>query len=148
MKKIATPLLCAIVATPMLHATANAASTSTAVPIIRTYVSGAGKDINPCTATAPCLTFQRALGLTIAGGEIFVLDSANYGPVTINKAVSITSEGAVAGVLATSGAAITINAGANDTVNLRGLDLDGGFSGSNGIQFTSGGALSVQKTTV
>jgi hypothetical protein len=44
---------------------------------------------------------QRALALTIAGGEIYVLNSANYGAVTINKAVTITSEGAVVGVLPT-----------------------------------------------
>jgi len=71
---------------------------------MRTYVSGTGNDSYPCLASWPCQTFQAALALTVAGGEIYVLDSANYGAVTINKAVSITSEGAMAGVLATSGA--------------------------------------------
>ena len=75
-------------------------------------------------------------------------NSANYGPVTINKSVTITSEGAVAGVLAASGVGITIAAGASDVVNLRGLDIDGGFTGSVGIQFTSGQSLNIQKTVV
>jgi hypothetical protein len=39
-----------------------------------------------------------------------------------------------------------INAGASDVINLRGLDVDGGNSGSIGIQFSSGGALNIQKS--
>src|SRR5690348_11928152 len=119
-----------------------------AVPLMRTYVSGTGNDSSPCTASQPCATFQAALALTMAGGEIFVLNSANYGPVTINKALTITSEGAVAGILATSGAAITITAGPNDVVNLRGLGLDGANTGTAGIQFTSGKSLTVQKSFI
>jgi hypothetical protein len=69
------------------------------------------------------------------GGEIFVLNSADYGPVTINKAVSITSEGAAARILATSGAAITMSPGASDFVKLRGLTIDGANSGAVGIPF-------------
>src|SRR5262245_36216700 len=45
----------------------------------RTYVSGVGKDSNPCTAAAPCQTLQKALAQTLAGGQIYALDSANYG---------------------------------------------------------------------
>ena len=116
-------------------------------PQIRTFVSGLGNDSNPCGAV-PLQSFTAALALTIAGGEIYVLNSANYGAVTINKAVTITSEGAVAGVLATSGVGITITAGASDVVNLRGLDIDGGNSGSTGIQFTSGQSLIIQKSVV
>jgi len=76
-----------------------------------------------------------AQGRFAAGGEIFVLNSADYGPVTINKAVSITSEGAAAGILATSGAAITMSPGASDFVNLRRLTIDGANSGAVGIPF-------------
>src|SRR5215475_11126009 len=117
---------------------------SFAAPQARTYVSAQGSDANACLVSSPCRTFQAALSLTVAGGEIFVLNSANYGPVTITKAVTITGEGAVAGMLSTSGAGITINAGANDVINLRGLDIDGGNSGTYGIQFTSGLSLTVQ----
>jgi hypothetical protein len=115
---------------------------------MRTYVSGTGNDSSPCTASQPCATFQAALALTSAGGEIFVLNSADYGAVTIDKAVTITSEGAVAGILATSGAAITIGAGANDTINLKGLGLDGANTGTVGIQFTSGKSLTIQKSFI
>ena len=143
---IAPPLIAAmIMQTAALAAQPLAANT----PLTRTYVSGTGSDSNPCSAANPCLTLQGALALTVAGGEIYVLDSANYGPVTINKAVTITSEGAAAGVLATSGAAaITISAGATDVVNLRGLDIDGSNSGSVGIQFNSGQSLNIQKSVV
>jgi len=88
------------------------------------------------------------LALTIPGGEIFVLNSADYGAVTINKAVTITGEGAVAGVLPTSGIGLTIKAGAGDIINLRGLEIDGANSGKIGIQFNSGAALNIQKSVV
>src|SRR5215469_1550581 len=146
MTKISMPLLWAISTIPLLPLAANAGGRVS--PLMRTYVSGTGSDANPCTATSPCATFQAALALTQAGGEIFVLNSANYGPITINKAVTITSEGAVAGILATSGAAITISAGVNDVVNLRGLGVDGANAGSVGIQFNSGKSLTVQNSFV
>jgi hypothetical protein len=123
-------------------------ATARAQEAMRTHVSGLGTDGNPCTAQAPCRSFQAALAQTRAGGQIYVLNSADYGPVTINKAVTITSEGAIAGVLATTGNAITINAGANDVINLRGLDVDGGGSGGVGIQFNTGASLSIQKSNV
>src|SRR3954454_17861644 len=140
MIKMPMRLLGIIFIAPILSDAADAATRApppSPTPLMRTYVSGLGSDGNPCTAASPCATFQAALALTLAGGEIFVLNSANYGPVTINKGLTITSEGAVAGILATSGAAITINAGPNDAVNLRGLGLDGANSGTVGIQFTS-----------
>jgi hypothetical protein len=145
MRKIVLPLTHALIIAASMHGIAEAGSLS---PQTRTYVSGTGSDSNACSASSPCKTFQAALALTVAGGEIFVLNSANYGAVTINKAVTITSEGAVAGVLATSGVGITINAGAGDVVNLRGLDLDGGKTGTSGIQFNSGQALNIQKSAV
>jgi len=149
MSKIVTPLMCALIIGPMLQIAAHAGQPSAPpTPQTRTYVSGTGNDSNACIVSAPCKTFQAALALTVAGGEIFVLNSANYGAVAVNKAVSITSEGAVAGVLATSGVAIAISAGANDVINLRGLDIDGGNAGATGIQFNSGQSLNIQKSTI
>ena len=116
---------------------------------MRTFVSGQGKDSNACSATAPCQTLQAALAKTLAGGQIYALDSANYGYVTINKAVSIFSGGRVAGVLATSSVSgLTIAAGANDIVNLQGLDIDGAGSGANGILFTSGATINIQDSVI
>jgi len=144
-------LMRAAIITPLFYAGAYANSPrlgSAPTPQLRTYVSGLGDDSGPCTATAPCRTFQTAVGLTLAGGEIFVLDSANYGPVTIDKALTIMSDGGVAGVLATQGASIKVYAGASDVVSLRGLDIDGGGSADYGIYFYSGQALSIQKSSV
>jgi hypothetical protein len=99
-------------------------------------------------ARAQNRTYVSGTGVDSSGGEIYVLNSADYGPVTINKSIIITSEGAVAGVLATSGTAIIISAGPGDAINLRGLDIDGGSSSSYGIQFNSGLSLSVQKSLI
>ncbi|HVF37876.1 MAG TPA: hypothetical protein VNA29_08050, partial [Sphingomicrobium sp.] len=40
----------------------------------RTWVSGVGDDVNPCSRTAPCKTFAGAISKTAAGGEINCLD--------------------------------------------------------------------------
>src|SRR4029077_7379886 len=93
--------------------------------ISHTWVSSTGNDANACTRSAPCATFAGALTKTSAGGEIDVADANDYGPVTINKAVSIEAVGVLATIQVTSGNAITVSAGANDTVVLRGLTLDG-----------------------
>lgn len=114
-----------------------------------TYVSGNGDDSNPCTAALPCLTLQGALAKTAAGGQISTLNSANYGYVTINKAISIVNGRGATGVLATSGVSgITIGAGSNDSVNLRGLDIDGAGSGAAGIRFNSGASLQIRDSVV
>src|SRR5262249_40420662 len=123
-------------------------ATSALAQATRTYVSGQGNDGWSCTASQPCRTLQRAIALTMPGGQIYALDSSNYGYVTINQAVSITNERA-AGVLASSSVTgVTITAGAADTVTLRGLDIDGAGSGTSGIQFNSGAALSVQNAVI
>src|SRR6266545_2531661 len=121
MAKIIHLLIRAAIMTPLVCVAAHANSRRPGPapsPQIRTYVSGLGDDSGPCSETAPCRTFQTAVGLTLPGGEIFVLDSANYGPVTIDKALTIMSEGGVAGILATKGAGIKVYAGASDVVTL------------------------------
>ncbi len=112
----------------------------------RAWVSGHGADAAGCGApTNPCRSFQYVHdNIVAAGGEIDILDPAGYGAVTISKALSIVNDGVgTAGVQATSGDAITINAGANDVVTLRGLNIDGLGTGANGIVFNSGGGLTV-----
>ena len=46
----------------------------------RTWVSGVGDDVNPCSRTAPCKTFQGALNnnKTAAGGEINAIDPGGF----------------------------------------------------------------------
>jgi len=115
---------------------------------MRTYVSGTGKDSNPCTLANPCRTLQAALGLTRPGGEIQSLDSADYGYVTITQGITITGAHGTTGVLAANVSGITISAGANDVVTLKQLEIDGAGSGANGIQFNSGAALNIQDSVI
>jgi hypothetical protein len=112
---------------------------------MRSFVSGLGSDSNPCTRIAPCRTFQVAHNNTSAGGEIDVLDSAGYGSLVISKPISIVNDGVgAAGVLAPSGGTgIKVQAGPNDKINLRGLTIEGAGVGFRGIEFDSGGTLSI-----
>lgn len=117
----------------------------------RTWVSGRGTDSNVCgTLSAPCRTFASALIQTDAGGEIDVLDPADFGTVTINKSISIINDGVgTAGILAGPGVSgITINAGTNDSVHLRGLIIEGSGGGTIGIQFNTGGNLAIENCVV
>jgi hypothetical protein len=116
----------------------------------RTFVSAAGNDGNNCTdVSTPCRHLAQAYAATSAGGEIDVLDPANYGGLTISQAVNIEGFG-WATLSAGSGlAAITITAGASDKINIRGVVLDGlGISTNTGISFTSGGSLNVQDSVI
>src|SRR5512145_1944192 len=111
----------------------------------RTWVSGVGDDANPCSRTAPCKTFAGAISKTAAGGEISVLDPGGFGAVTITKSITIASEGGSGegGILSPGVNGITINAGANDVVTIRGLAIHGGGSpspGLNGVRFIAGRA--------
>src|SRR5215471_15621037 len=69
----------------------------------RTWVSGVGDDVNPCSRTAPCKTFAGAISKTAAGGFINVLDPGGFGAVTITKSLTIDgSGGSLAGMLTAS----------------------------------------------
>jgi hypothetical protein len=115
----------------------------------RTFVSGTGSDTGTCPLTTPCRTFAYALTQTAPSGEIIVLSSAGYGAVTITQAVSIINISNFAGVTVATGNGITINAGVNDSVTLRGLTVDGGGStASNGIVFNAGGNLIIDQCNV
>lgn len=130
----------AVVLLPSIPASAQAT---------RTWVSGVGDDVNPCSRTAPCKTFAGAILKTATAGEINVLDPGAFGAVTITKSITISAEDVQAGVLATLGSnGIVINAPASAVVVLRGLDIEGAGSGANGIRFLAGGALHVENCTI
>src|SRR6202035_5770597 len=112
--------------------------------ISHTWVSSTGSDTNACTRSAPCATFAGALAKTSAGGEIDVVDSGDYGPVTISQAVSIEAAGVLATIQVSSGNGITVTAGLNDVVVLRGLTLDGQGAANDGINFSTGASLYVE----
>ena len=124
-----------------LFSTIGAAATAK-----RTFVASNGNDANPCSITAPCRGFTAALAQTASGGEILVLDSAGYGPVSINQAVSIIAPpGVYAGISVLSGTGIFVNPGSG-TVVLSGLTING-LGGTLGINFQSG-TLRIERTTV
>jgi hypothetical protein len=118
-------------------------------PNTRTWVSAtSGSDANPCTRVSPCLTFAAALAQTPAGGEIDVLDPGDFGPMTINKSVSIYGDASgVAGAIPSPGTSgIVISAGSSDVINLHGLVFDGvNASGPSGVVFTSGARLNINQ---
>src|SRR5262249_51611811 len=93
----------------------------------RVFVSAqAGVDTNPCSVLLPCRTFGQALSVVAAKGEIIVLDSGGYGPVTINKAVTIEAPpGIYAGISVTGFSGIDVSANVDDLIVLRGLTLNG-----------------------
>jgi hypothetical protein len=113
----------------------------------RVSVAAQGLDSNPCTFALPCRTFQHAHDVVASNGEIDVLDPAGYGVLTINKAISIQGHG-FSGITATSGNAITINAGVGDKINLRGLIIEGAGLGSNGIVFNTGASLTIDDSVI
>lgn len=110
----------------------------------RTWVSGVGDDVNPCSRTAPCKTFAGAISKTAAGGEINCLDSAGFGTLTITKAISIYCEGVIGGVLAAGTNGFNINAAATDHIVLRGLDIDGAGTGLKGINILQAGSVVIE----
>src|SRR4030088_1616875 len=75
----------------------------------RTWISGVGDDVNPCSRTAPCKTFAGAISKTASGGEINVLDPGGFGAVTITKPITISSWGFEAGVLVSGTNGIIVN---------------------------------------
>src|SRR5215472_6156487 len=116
----------------------------------RTFVASYGNDSNPCTFGSPCRNFQQAVNVVDPGGEVTAIDSAGFGPISINKAITITSpDGVEAGIVGVLGVYdIAINAGPNDAIVLRGLTLDGSGGGAGGILLSSGGSLTVTNCVV
>src|SRR5687767_3472882 len=143
-------ILLAIAALPLLLAVLPAQAQAT-----RTWVSGVGDDVNPCSRTAPCKTFAGAISKTADNGEISVLDPGGYGTVTTTKSLTISGDGTLAGILNTGGInGVVINGAAagkpNIVVTLRNLSINGGGTtlGLNGVRFISGAELHMENVTI
>jgi hypothetical protein len=103
----------------------------------RTWVSGVGDDMNPCSRTAPCKTWSGAFLKTAINGEIDALDPGGYGTLTITKSITLDGTGGagfgstLAGTI--TGFTVNITTTPNDplrTVRLRNLSITGtGLSG-------------------
>ena len=118
------------------------ASPATALDI-RTWVSGVGDDLNPCTRSAPCRTFDAASSKTAPNGEIDALDPAEYGGLTIIQGLTIDGGG-----LATLDRSVNIRAGSEDTVTLRNLSINGNRSTGIGIKILGGRNVVIENCAV
>src|SRR5215470_15004180 len=130
----------ALVAALMLGAPAQAAG------LFRAYVSSTGSDANPCTLPQPCRLLPAALTAVADGGEIWMLDSANFNTtqVTIAKSVSILAVPGVVGSLVATGCVNAIHVEAPGVkVTLRNLTIVHLTCSNSGIDFFQGAELNV-----
>ncbi|MFO1104432.1 MAG: right-handed parallel beta-helix repeat-containing protein [Methylocystis sp.] len=115
----------------------------------RTWVSGVGDDANPCSRTAPCKTFAGAISKTAAHGEINTIDPGGFGAVTITKSITIDGGGGhTSSILASLVNGVIVNAGVNDVIQLRNIDINGVGNGLNGIRFLAGSTLIVENVKI
>jgi hypothetical protein len=119
----------------------------------RAYLSVEGSDSNPCTVQLPCRLLPAALNAIVDGGEVWMLDSANFnsGPVDITKSVSILAiPGAVGSVVAIGGGPAINIATSGISVSLRNLVIVPfpGGGGTSGIVMTNGNSLTMQEMLI
>jgi hypothetical protein len=132
------------------------ASSSASAQATRTWVSGVGDDVNPCSRTAPCKTFAGAISKTANGGEIDALDPGGFGTITITKSITIdgTTGQGFGSILASIGNGVNVNDSQTGSpgsiiVRLRNLSINGagttsGTGGSVGISITSAKVVHVE----
>jgi hypothetical protein len=136
------------------------ASSSASAQATRTWVSGVGDDVNPCSRTAPCKTYAGAISKTAANGEISTLDPGGFGAVTITKSITIegTTGQGYGSILASGTNGVVVNdslTGSPGTiiVSLRNLSINGAAStnaasGLVGILITSAKVVHVEGCTI
>jgi Right handed beta helix region len=135
MKRILGSLLCAALVAGF--------SSGAFAQATRTWVSGVGDDVNPCSRTAPCKTFAGAISKTAAGGEISVLDPGGFGGVTATKSITINGTGTLAGILSAGTFGVQVNDSASGSPNtavviIRDISINGAGTGTFGVRFVSG----------
>jgi hypothetical protein len=122
----------------------------------RTWVSGVGDDVNPCSRTAPCKTYAGAISKTAKDGEISTLDPGGFGTVTITKSITINGGGggqgygSILSALAPQGVLVNIT-DVNDirkTVRLDWLNINGASTGTDGIRMIAGSALHIDNCLI
>jgi hypothetical protein len=143
MRKIAVPTIFGALLVLSMQATPASAQAT------RTWVSGVGDDVNPCSRTAPCKTYAGAISKTATGGEINCLDPGGFGTLTITKSISVVCDYSEGGVLAAGVPGFIINAPAGSIVTLKGQDIEGVGTCTDGIRMVGVGvSLHVHKTQI
>jgi hypothetical protein len=124
-------------------------TTAISAQATRTWVSGVGDDVNPCSRTAPCKTFAGAISKTAANGEINALDPGGFGTINITKSMTIDGVNpGMASILAAGTTGIIVNALSTDTVILRNLTINGAGTGVNGIRILSAKAVYIENCVI
>ena len=118
----------------------------------RTWVSGVGDDVNPCSRTAPCKTFAGAISKTAVNGEINCLDPAGYGAVTVTKSITIDCEDTQGSILSagTNGVIVNITS-VTDTkkaFTLRGISINGAGTGINGVRVLAANQVNLEEVVI
>ena len=123
----------------------------------RSFVASFGLDTANCQLATPCRSFNVAIANTNPGGEVVILDTAGYGPMTITKSIKVIGPAGVYGGISVLGGAnpttgIVINAADGDDVTLRGLDISG-ISGAVpapliGIDIQNAGGVHIEKSSI
>jgi hypothetical protein len=137
-------LIGALFAASILYASPAAAQAT------RTWISGVGDDVNPCSRTAPCKTFAGAISKTAAGGEIDCLDPGGFGTLTITKSITLDCRETEGSILASGGiSGLAIN-GANIVVIVRGLAINGAGTtpGAYGIHVVQAQSVTVEDSYI
>jgi hypothetical protein len=125
-------------------------STAANAELFRAYLSSQGNDANPCTVQQPCRLLPAALTAVASGGEIWMLDSANYNTETvyINKSVTIQAipgqmgsivsrgTGAQAMMISMSGAKVTLR-----NLNISPIATQ---PGTDGVWIVNAGAVTIE----
>lgn len=149
--RCASPLAITRMSAVLLAMLLPALASAQQVGLFRAYLSLSGNDANPCTLPSPCRLLPKALSTVAAGGEIWMLDSANFntGPVTIDKAVTILAiPGALGSVVASGPTALSVaTTGAVTLRNLNILPLPGSEGGA-GISVIQAGTVTVQDCNI
>lgn len=103
------------------------------------FVSTKGNDANPCTLAQPCRSFAAGVAAASPSGKVVAIDSGDYGPFTVTKALTIeAAPGVHAGIAVFTGAGVTVNASlSEDVIILRGLAIHNS-GGEDGINIFSG----------
>ena len=121
----------------------------------RTWVSGVGDDVNPCSRTAPCKTFAGAISKTAPGGEIDAMDDGGFGQVTITKSITIDCGGTFGSILASGVNGVNVNDSATATPNtikviLRNLAINGAgtTAGTVGVNYASGAQVHLDNVRI
>ena len=118
----------------------------------RTWISGVGDDVNPCSRTAPCKTFAGAISKTAVNGEINCLDPGGFGAVTITKSITLDCSGTFGSILAsqTNGIIINITSDADTRkfVRIRGLQINGTANGLNGLRVIAASRVIVENVLI